>query len=346
MNLALIVDYGKNFGAGHISRCRGLIEEIIELGSINITCFIPNYDNRLPWLRDLRERGLLNVVSETFPQDGYFPVLICDSYQDDVWNKFVGSYAKEKIAVIDKNARQSRNNITVKKIILESFEDLQERAEKLTVLGALDKRRESDQLRGSIIWDSRLEKIANLRKTTKIPKSKILLSLGGSNLPKKETIVLAETLARLQRAGYFEKLVIFTHKDIKSELQKKLQETPHINSLEFGEVFDREVATCSLIICGSGTTSVEAFHLGIPAVVVSIFSNASRNFEDLQKIYRNAIFIKKEKLSEQIYLSSIIVKALTQLESRLPSKEGAILKGDLGNFMKSIYESSNYNNNP
>jgi len=336
--VALVADYGPEVGAGHISRCRGLIEHITTFEHFQLTCFLPNYGGELKWLNELERKKQLYIQKISFSRREVFSILLCDSYQDRVWNEVIGSRIHYKIPIIDQDHEYKTRIVHGKAIILESFQKFEMAIATPQAVKKTMNSHDFDGLTGTLIWNEKMRELADSQENVLAAERKVVLSLGGSDLIKTETILIINALIALKKRNQLEKIVTYAHVSIENEIQNKFGNLTGFKIEAFSEAFYGDMQTCSLLICGSGTTALEAFHLGVPAVIVNLFSNASSNYMELQKHYENALFVGRPNLSDGEYLVGLFERAITELKRLKPNKKGVINGQDLKVFFDSVIE--------
>ncbi len=331
LNVAIVVDYGPKFGAGHLSRCHGIIEALLNQNEFLCTVFLSNHVPDSQWLGKVQTHPCIRFSNPGFPERENFDAILCDTYQEDVWKSFEVFQAKKKIAILDNNNRHRCFSHSIFKFLLEDFSRFDADPSMVDQLDSEEK-----VLRGTLIWNSRLQETLEFRSQKRSNcKRQVILTLGRSEVAQAYVPSLVEVLGDFLDRGDLDDIIIFsntTWSTTNTKTKRKIQQLP------FGDDFSIALRDCSLLICASGTTSIEAFHLGIPSIVINLFSNAKNNVVELETRTQNMIFLDKEHLAHEGHISRTLSLCLSGCAPSFPHTRGAITHEDLQRVIGYIRE--------
>ncbi len=267
-----------------MSRCRGLIEFLTEFVDHQLELFTDKAKIEFwpTWLADFGVRPAFGETADAMER----PILVVDSYEEG----FLGSLKLR--APLKTVLLADENQICVPPIANMFLVRLESQVTDKT------RQRQSNcadpNLRGTVVWNNALEKVAKTRSTSgpvEFPR-RVVLSFGGSN---DVSSSLALILNEVTKSEIPIELSIFANMKALAEINSwRTPPRDWVRFFEFGEQYYDALASCHLLICHSGTSALEAYHLGLPTVVVNLFPNALANF-----------FSLKEKWIEGNFLSEI-----------------------------------------
>jgi spore coat polysaccharide biosynthesis predicted glycosyltransferase SpsG len=316
--IGLWIDHGPSSGMGHLSRCRGLIEFLSQKKDYRIEVYGADNISELP-------KGW------TSPSNCYFsnldlgnalkiPAIIVDTYNGDIQRQFYERNHGKTALISDSNSE----------LVIGSTNLLQI---KLEVLGIdakkdkVDKSLKLNLIEGSLFWSSKLEGIFSQRSSLDLKncgqRKKILVSFGGSTMTLALLEKLLDSLEKTSRIGLAD-VEVFCNDEIIDKLETKLEVDSRVVIHAFDDNFYEKMKVCDLLICGSGTTALEAYHLAIPCIVIKLFDNAKHNFENLKKVFLNAIFIDSRDVNLESKISASIVSQLNSKPKQTPTKNGVV----------------------
>jgi len=335
-SVALVVDYGPKIGAGHISRCRGLVEYITQCTKFPLTCFLPQYDGEIEWINSLESARLLSIRKSSFPKHREFSILLCDSYQEIVWRRFRESSIRYKVPIIDQGNKIEIQTPQAGMIVLESFAKVKYTRTNFGKTKEISHNSEFNGLMGTLIWNEKLRNLSSSKFHNKTKEGKVVISLSASDSADNALYQVIRALLKSRTENDSLEIIAYARASTRDEILKRVGHIPRLTIKEFSEDFYAQMQTCSLLISGSGTTAIEAFHLGVPAVIIELFANASANFVNLKEVYKNALFIRGKKLIDEEYLILQFKRALKELKQSPFRGEGIIRTEDLKKYFESL----------
>jgi len=335
--VSLWIDFGPEFGSGHLYRCRGLIEFLRDLGC-SLDIYTEVSARELKWVRDLEISGVVRIIHQVTAKFFNREKLIVDSYNLEINQELSRYRSGRAVRIIDATQQVSTASPILMQVVLE--------VEKNSSLIGIERQKsheeggqERKQLRGTLIWNSKLDEVANARtkpfngNSTRNGKI-VVLSYGGSSLVhdalEKTISVMSDSL----KSNHVEKLVCFARKEVLTGLKKKFINEKNVYFKRFGDDFYSELKFCDLLISASGTTALEAYHLGIPTLVVDLFENASQNILLLKNLAAHSVVVDKASFNDIALFEILVLDALKRLQSTALTLDGTIQSSEL----KVIYE--------
>lgn len=329
--VAFWIDFGPLVGSGHFSRCRGLIEFLSKKGC-RIECYTQGSIGKHNWFANLENSKHLTLnsknVNELFAKER----LVIDTYQTDIQARLASFQNGYAVNIVDSNGSFIFKNPKVMEIRLESSNLLI----KDTNYGRRDGQKKSKisaSIGGSLIWNSKLEDVARTRSLA--PKAKgnqgknILLSFGGSTLTYYALEKAIQFLDVIKERVQIKKIICFAELEVANKLNARFGNYKSIIIKTFSDAFYQELKSCDLLICASGTTAIEAFHLGVPLVAFDLFENASDNFQILETRPFLALVEDKIILENFSDFHKVISFALETLKPCSPFLEGILESNQL-----------------
>ena len=303
---------------GHLSRCRGLIEFLSEKKEYSLEIFGADNFGEPPsgWIITpnclISNGGLEDALK--------IPALMADTYDSIIQRKISERNHGRAVLITDGNSKSASNSPNLFQIKLEVFKEFPRQEKKDSLL-------KTNEIAGTLFWSSKLEEVlsdrARLNSRSFGSRKNIVVSFGASD---KTLSVLEKTIVSLERITKLgiANIEIFCSKSVQKGLSEKSKVKPGIMIQEFDESFYNKIKLCDLLICGSGTTSIEAYHLAIPSIVVKLFDNAKHNFDNLKEIFLGAEFIdiNHKNFVDEIY--TLILRQLKSEQREIPNKTGVV----------------------
>jgi spore coat polysaccharide biosynthesis predicted glycosyltransferase SpsG len=316
--IALWIDHGPLSGMGHLSRCRGLIEFLSQKQEYSIEIYGADCVGGFPnswWLSSnchFSNLGLGDALR--------IPALVADTYDAFIQRQISERKYGRAALIVDSNFEAETIPPNVLQIKLEVFNESQREEKVKSSLIA-------NRIEGTLFWSSKLEEVLLERAQNKYQalshKKTIVVSFGGSakTLPVFELLI--GSLEKIANSG-IANIEIFCSNEVRDNLIAKIKLETKIVIHEFNESFYNKIRICDLLICGSGTTAIEAYHLAIPSIVIKLFDNARHNFDNLRDIFLDAKFID---INDKNFIDEIYTLIISQLESvpkQEPNKRGVV----------------------
>lgn len=288
--ISLLIDHGKKAGSGHLSRCRGLLEFLARDLGFRLE-LITDKDclSRWPeWLRKLRVLPQLDKPRTIRCSQS----LLVDSYCESISDLLRLRTSFRTVVVTDEEHQQGIGSENVFEVRVERFDYSQDSAR-----GTPNRQ---FYLCGSIIWNSALEEVASRR--TRLPpfpiERSIALSLGGSD---NVSLEISHVLASFQESQLPHHLSVHSADNAVEGVRDVFRQQENIEFFPLGDEYYQKLSTCDFLVCHAGTSAVEAYHLGIPAIVLNLFPNAYGNFVSLRARWHQALFLDTvEELTDKV----------------------------------------------
>lgn len=320
--LSVWIDDGPVSGMGHFSRCRGAYEFFSERSKRNLTNLGSDENSELvnSWLTSSNK----HKRSAWFKKLNETSALLVDTYNLKVREKLLNLHSLKLVFVLDRNSRCVPKVSNLLQIKLESFERMPRNSDSLSQVSA--------DITGSIFWNSKLEEVykSRIRRISKSMnhKKKIVITFGGSSKVDKIADVAIAKFMPLVDSGWAN-IDFFGNTDTVRSLQKKYVTKTSVKFHELNDTYYEKLRECDLLVCGSGTTALEAYHLAIPSLILLLFQNAAHNYIYLQEKFDNAKFFEiADFIDCQDF--NIIVRNQLELEmGQFPDKTGAVGVDDL-----------------
>jgi spore coat polysaccharide biosynthesis predicted glycosyltransferase SpsG len=325
-SIAIYVDCDSKSGLGHISRVSGLIEFLEHKSALKPKLFLSDPHSNIDWLLDSMSLGNITISDFDAPLDKSTAGVVIDSYQDWAWSH-VRDLAYPIVGVVD--AFSERNFATDIALVIELEKNSNEvqPAEDIFSSRFCAQRR----LSGSLIWNSRLETAFQSRNIVQgkglLWSDQIVVCFGGSELASR----YADQIVTLLKNNYSSagmKITVFSAEPpegawLNSNLGVEIRWMPlSSNILE-------RVAESDLLICSSGSLAREAYHLGIPSIIINLFDNAEGNHYELRQIFTSAVFLESDFDEMKKQLPQAIQKLSEQEVRSQPTKENVIEPGEI-----------------
>jgi spore coat polysaccharide biosynthesis predicted glycosyltransferase SpsG len=183
-------------------------------------------------------------------------------------------------------------------------------------------------MKGTMIWNSQMERVYLERgKSQKLSnrKREILITLGGSSKIVEEINQICAKIKELQLIELLN-ITVCVNESILEEITSTNTSGTAFNFQVFGENYYQKLISADLLLCASGTSATEAYHLGVPSIIFSLFENARKNFSTLQEFFTTAVFLD----SSEDLTPRVIELYLSELEegrrSSTPTRVGSINK--------------------
>ena len=311
------IDHGPISGMGHFSRCRGLLEFLVWNCGIKVDIHGADHGLRsqLKWVRDLG-CSPKNLEPSEFDSN----IILVDTYSINIYTKILQLENKKIVAIFDSNNTIVKAQPNMLIVRLENLKSISENSKQIN-------NQLKPEITGTLFWNSVLEN-SFLEKSAKLfrvrsRKKKIVVALGGSLMVQE---VLEKICLNLSLLSDTTPIVVdvFLNKQIISKIKDITNSLDFINLYEFTDDYYNKLIESDLLICGSGTSAIEAYHLSIKSIILPIFTNAISNFNGLQRIYKNAIYIDTKKFLDFTTFKNSIITMLNCGENYAPSKNGAI----------------------
>lgn len=316
--IALWIDHGPLSGMGHLSRCRGLIEFLSQKQEYSIEIYgadcVGGFPNgwRSPSNCHFSNLGLEDALR--------IPALVADTYDAFIQKQISERKHGRAALIVDGNFESETIPPNVLQIKLEVFSESQREKEEKSLLIA-------NRIEGTLFWSSRLEEVllerARIKYKALNDKKNIVVTFGGSAKTLPVFNQLIGSLEKISNSG-IANIEIFCSNEVRDNLKAKIKLKTEIVIHEFNEIFYNKIRVCDLLICGSGTTAIEAYHLAIPSIIIKLFDNASHNFDNLRDIFLDAKFIdiNDKNFADEIY--TLILNQLKSIPKKKPNKRGVV----------------------
>lgn len=330
--VSLWIDFGPEFGSGHLYRCRGLIEFLRDLGC-SLDIYTGVSARELKWVRDLEISGAGRIIHQVASKFFNGEKLIVDSYNLEINQKLSRYRSGRAVQIIDSTHQVSITTPILIQVVLEVEKNaslIEMEQQKFHKEGG----RERKQLRGTLIWNSKLNEVANERikplngNSTRNGKI-VVLSYGGSSLVHDALERTISVISDASKSNHVEKLVCFAREEVLTGLKNKFIHEKNVYFKKFGDDFYSELKFCDLLITASGTTALEAYHLGIPTLVVDLFENASQNILLLKNLAKHSVVVDKASFNDTSLFEILVLKALKRLQSTPLTLDGTIQSSEL-----------------
>lgn len=296
--LSFWIDSGPNTGMGHISRCRGIVEHFLTSNSWKISMVTDKSVVNVSWMRRLLDEQKLSLCE---PSQALFLMadnVVMDTYNGDLLRMSIERTQNRTIRILDQNNESIAQPDSCLDVVLERYSP-ELRNVALSKSDIVVSKFNSRRIGASIVWNSKLKEVVELRrkKSLLLESNKlVLISFGGSNQVLSELLFYLKALLTTCEMGSIQNIVCFVSEELKDQVINAFQGNRVILVKSFGDEYYSYLAICDVLICSSGTSASEAFHLGIPALIVDIFENASDNWNQLKILFPQARFISRESL--------------------------------------------------
>lgn len=324
------IDHGSMSGMGHIARCRGLIEYLAQESDLPIEIHggDEEFPRHLNWLKHPNIRQIPNTQFSNIKTRA----LIIDSYNKEIRSLAAAKKYAKVVLVSDNLELLPSVSSNVFHIVLEQFnlEPYQQRFS----------RNIARAIYGTIVWNSQIDyvysKRTNMNKGTD-RQIKILISLGGSS----KVLESIKTICSIFKESQFSEMLnvkVFANPYVIRELLRYQEEKTYITYEAFGENYYSELVSTDLLIIGSGTSAIEAYHLGIPSIIFSLFENAANNFHSLQEIFSQSVFLRNPGRLTSETLDNLLKKIQREDFIINPTKLGSIGLNQKNEILNYIFD--------
>lgn len=331
-----MADYGPEFGSGHLSRLRGIVQ-FLNTKNQNLIDFYLAEIYAIPvWLKELIVMDSYNCYDEKTLELSAYDVLIVDSYRINIWKNITNSFGGKLIAFLDSNNFTLKLKPNVFKVRLEFISNERKHYGEtlLPISGS------KNTVLGTLIWNDQLESVYNARIGTHAKQNfsnfRIVINFGGSNgvgSTLKSTLMALDILSLTMQ---IQNVNVFVFEELLDELSVTRLSNLNINFHKYSDDYYEKLKVCDLLICASGTSGLEAYHLAIPSVIFELFQNSVDNFRLLSNIFLDASFVASQDRNS---VEKIIEKISLRLSTKnisLPNKSSVISTAEKNQILQFI----------
>lgn len=328
--IAFWIDYSPFFGYGHLARCRGLVEYLSNVFEYKIIIFVDEPNTLPSWLNDMIVKGNAQVRSKSYSEFNSFESQVIDSYLKENFSDGENNlYKQRRVWILDSNHKirffNEEDFIVEIEVLLNKEKNF------------LHSEYKNRHIKGTLIWNSVLENTYNyarrrIYKNLKSDQCKLLINLGNS-------IKIYEPLNKILMTLDLEALTLPKQVDIFCNLRnldKPINErfssfSPAFH--EFSDLYYSKLVECDLLICASGNSALEAFHLDQPSLITNLFDNALDNFNALSECFKNGNFWEIRNSSIGL-MGEIIETSLRRQYTKHPTKKGVIFSNEFKHIVE------------
>jgi len=116
--VSLWIDFGPEFGSGHLYRCRGLIEFLRDLGC-SLDIYTGVSARELKWVRDLEISGVVRIIHQVAAKFFNREKLIVDSYNLEINQELSRYRSGRAVRIIDATQQVSITTPILMQVVLE-----------------------------------------------------------------------------------------------------------------------------------------------------------------------------------------------------------------------------------
>jgi len=318
--IAFWIDYSPILGYGHLARCRGLVEYLVNNIEYEVIIFVDELNIIPTWLNEMVKKGNTQLRIKSYSEFNSYERQVIDSYLNENFSKGANnSFKHRRVRILDSNHKIRFFNEQDYIVELEILFNDQEK------FWQSDYRK--GYIKGTIIWNSALENTYDYLKlkgntNLKLDQYRILINLGNS-------ITIAESLNKIlmvldsEASIFFKQVEVFCNLKYLDKLLIKRYNRLSPLFYEFSDLYYYRLGECDLLICASGNSALEAFHLDQPSLITKLFDNALSNFNALQRGFKNGNFWEIKNTSKGI-MGDIVETSLRREYTKNPSKKGVI----------------------